>query len=108
MAPKERSNAPCQEIVWEGSQVDLGRLPIQTCWPGDAGPLITWGLVVTRGPQKTRQNLGIYRQQVIGPRRVIMRWLASRGGALGLRDLALAHPGQPFSTSVGLGGGPAT
>ena len=67
MAPKELSSAPCQEIVWEGKDVDLGRLPIQTCWPGDVGPLITWGLTVTRGPHKTRQNLGIYRQQVIAP-----------------------------------------
>src|SRR4030095_11589046 len=76
MTPKERSSAPCQEIVWEGADVDLARLPVQTCWPGDAGPLITWGLTVTRGPYKTRQNLGIYRQQVIARNKVIMRWLA--------------------------------
>ena len=76
MAPKELSSAPCQEIVWEGNDVDLSRIPIQTCWPGDVAPLITWGLTVTRGPNKTRQNLGIYRQQVIGPNKVIMRWLA--------------------------------
>jgi 4-hydroxy-3-polyprenylbenzoate decarboxylase len=73
MAPKVVSSAPCQETVWEGKDVDLARLPVQTCWPGDAGPLITWGLTVTRGPLKPRQNLGIYRQQVIGPNRVIMR-----------------------------------
>src|SRR5205814_9852512 len=76
MAPKERSSPPCQEIVWQGSEVDLGRLPVQTCWPQDAGPLITWALTVTRGPRKSRQNLGIYRQQVIGKNRVLMRWLA--------------------------------
>ncbi|MCG6874014.1 MAG: UbiD family decarboxylase, partial [Betaproteobacteria bacterium] len=82
MRPKERSGAPCHEVVWEGQDVDLARLPIQVCWPGDAGPLITWGLVVTRGPARKRQNLGIYRQQVIGPNKAIMRWLAHRGGAL--------------------------
>jgi 4-hydroxy-3-polyprenylbenzoate decarboxylase len=108
MAPKERSSGPCQEIVWEGKDVDLGRLPIQTCWPEDAGPLITWGLTITRGPEKTRQNLGIYRQQVIGPNRVIMRWLAHRGGALDFRDHQLAHPGQAFPVAVALGADPAT
>jgi len=108
MAPKEVSRGPCQEIVWEGEQVDLARLPIQTCWPGDAGPLITWGLVVTRGPGKSRQNLGIYRQQVIGRNRVIMRWLAHRGGALDFRDFGLAHPGEPFPIAVALGADPAT
>ncbi len=108
MAPKTLSSAPCQETVWEGGDVDLARLPVQTCWPGDAGPLITWGLTVTRGPHKPRQNLGIYRQQVIGPNRVIMRWLAHRGGALDFRDHALAHPGTPFPVAVALGADPAT
>ena len=108
MAPKEVGRAPCQEVVWEGDDVDLARLPIQTCWPGDAGRLITWGLVVTRGPRKARQNLGIYRQQVIGPNRVIMRWLAHRGGALDFRDHCLAHPGEPFPLAVSLGADPAT
>ncbi len=108
MAPKEVSSAPCQEVVWEGNDVDLSRLPIQTCWPGDAGPLITWGLTVTRGPYKKRQNLGIYRQQVIGPNRVIMRWLAHRGGALDFRDHCEAHPGEPFPVAVALGADPAT
>jgi len=108
MAPKEVTSAPCQQIVWQGADVDLGRLPIQTCWPDDAGPLITWGLVVTRGPHKPRQNLGIYRQQVIGRNRLIMRWLAHRGGALDFRDHALAHPGQPFPVAVALGADPAT
>ena len=108
MAPKVVSSAPCQAQVWEGSQVDLGRLPVQTCWPGDAGPLVTWGLTVTRGPHKTRQNLGIYRQQVIGPDKLIMRWLAHRGGALDFRDHQLAHPGEPFPVAVALGADPAT
>jgi 4-hydroxy-3-polyprenylbenzoate decarboxylase len=108
MAAKEVSGAPCQEVVWEGKDVDLGRLPIQTCWPGDAGPLITWGLVVTRGPNRTRQNLGIYRQQVIAPNRVIMRWLAHRGGALDFRDHCEASPGAPFPVAVALGADPAT
>ena len=108
MAPKVVSGAACHDIVWEGDEVDLGRLPIQTCWPGDAGPLITWGLTVTRGPHKQRQNLGIYRQQVIGRNRVIMRWLAHRGGALDFRDHCLAHPGQPFPVAVVLGADPAT
>src|SRR5437660_4010257 len=108
MAPKERSSAPCQEIVWEGRDVDLGRLPIQTCWPQDAGPLITWGLTVTRGPAKERQNLGIYRQQVVAPNRVIMRWLAHRGGALDFRDHQLAQPGEAFPVAVALGADPAT
>jgi 4-hydroxy-3-polyprenylbenzoate decarboxylase len=108
MAPKELSSAPCQEIVWEGQDVDLAKLPIQTCWPGDVAPLITWGLVITRGPLKKRQNLGIYRQQVIAPNKVIMRWLAHRGGALDFRDFQQAHPGQPFPVAVALGADPAT
>ncbi len=108
MAPKLRGSGPCQEIVWEGDDVDLGRLPVQTCWPDDAGALITWGLTVTRGPEKTRQNLGIYRQQVIGRNKVIMRWLAHRGGALDFRDHARLHPGTPFPVAVALGADPAT
>jgi 4-hydroxy-3-polyprenylbenzoate decarboxylase len=108
MAPRTVRAAPCQEIVREGGEVDLATLPIQTCWPGDAGPLITWGLVVTRGPHRKRQNLGIYRQQVIGPNRLIMRWLAHRGGALDFRDHRLARPGQPFPIAVALGADPAT
>jgi len=108
MAPKVVRSAVCQQVVWEGADVDLGRLPVQTCWPGDAGPLITWGLVVTRGPHKKRQNLGIYRQQVIGRDRLVMRWLAHRGGALDFRDHRLARPGQPFPIAVALGADPAT
>ena len=108
MAPKEVRSAPCQEIVWEGADVDLSRLPIQHCWPGDVAPLITWGLTVTKGPHKKRQNLGIYRQQVIAPNKLIMRWLAHRGGALDFREHTLAHPGVPFPVAVALGADPAT
>ncbi|MFZ5574625.1 MAG: 4-hydroxy-3-polyprenylbenzoate decarboxylase [Pseudomonadota bacterium] len=108
MAPKEVRSAPCQDVVWEGADVDLGRLPIQHCWPGDVAPLVTWGLTVTKGPHKLRQNLGIYRQQVIGPNKLIMRWLAHRGGALDFREHTLAHPGEPFPVAVALGADPAT
>ena len=108
MSPKVLSSAPCQEIVWQGSEVDLGRLPVQHCWPGDIAPLITWGLVVTRGPNKPRQNLGIYRQQVIAPNKVIMRWLAHRGGALDYQEWCKAHPGQPYPLAVVIGADPAT
>ncbi len=107
MPPKTVSGAPAQEVVVEGKDVDLGRLPVQTCWPQDAGPLITWGLTVTRGPLKARQNLGIYRQQVIGRNRVIMRWLAHRGGALDYRDHSLVSK-DPFPVAVALGADPAT
>jgi 4-hydroxy-3-polyprenylbenzoate decarboxylase len=108
MAPKKIKNAACQQHVIEGDDVDLKNIPVQTCWPGDAGPLITWGLVITRGPEKSRQNLGIYRMQVIGKNRVIMRWLAHRGGALDFRDWQQKHPGEPFPISVALGADPAT
>ena len=113
MKPALVRHPACQESVMSGAEVDLGRLPVQTCWPGDAGPLITWGLVITRGPQgvvnpRRRQNLGIYRQQVIGRREVIMRWLAHRGGALDFREFAAANPGQPFPIAVALGADPAT
>jgi len=108
MQPREVSSAPCQETAWEDAEVDLGRLPIQTCWPADAAPLITWGLTVTRGPNRRRQNIGIYRQQVIARNKVIMRWLAHRGGALDYRDHALAYPREPFPVAVALGADPAT
>jgi 4-hydroxy-3-polyprenylbenzoate decarboxylase len=108
MVPRAVTRAACQEIVLEGDEVDLARLPIQTCWPGDAGPLITWGLTITKGPHKERQNLGIYRQQVIGRNKVIMRWLAHRGGALDFRDWCTAHPGENFPVAVALGADPAT
>jgi len=108
MAPKEVRGAACQQIVQEGANVDLGRFPIQTCWPGDVAPLITWGLVVTRGPFKSRQNLGIYRQQVMARNKVILRWLPHRGGALDFRDHRQAAAGQPFPVAVVLGADPAT
>ncbi len=108
MAPKQVSGAPCQDIVWEGKDVDLAKLPVQTCWPGDVAPLITWGLTITRGPNKPRQNLGIYRQQVIAPNKVIMRWLAHRGGALDFRDHCAKYPGKPYPVAVALGADPAT
>jgi len=108
MAPKLVKEPPCQEIMRQGSEIDLGDYPIQTCWPEDAGPLITWPLVITKGPHKERQNLGIYRQQVIAKNKVIMRWLAHRGGALDFREWQQAHPGQPFPVAVALGADPAT
>ena len=108
MAPRVLGSAACQQHVLEGEDVDLGRLPVQTCWPDDAAPLITWALVVTRGPGKERQNLGIYRQQVLSRNKVIMRWLAHRGGALDFRDWQAAHPGEPFPVAVALGADPAT
>ena len=108
MAPREVRDGPCREVVLEGPRVDLARLPVQTCWPEDAGPLITWGLVTTRGPERARQNMGIYRQQVIGPNRVIMRWLAHRGGALDFHDWQRRYPGERFPVAVALGADPAT
>ncbi len=108
MAPKQVSRPACQEVVLEGEQVDLSKLPIQHCWPGDVAPLITWGLVITKGPEKKRQNLGIYRQQVLGKNKVIMRWLSHRGGALDFLDWQRKHPGEPFPVAVALGADPAT
>ncbi|WP_419599888.1 4-hydroxy-3-polyprenylbenzoate decarboxylase [Thiolapillus sp.] len=108
MPAKVVKAAPCQEVVLEGEDIDLGRYPIQTCWPDDAGPLITWALVITKGPYKERQNLGIYRQQVIGRNKTIMRWLAHRGGALDFKEWQDSHPGEPFPVAVALGADPAT
>ena len=108
MGPKVLKKAPCQDVVLEGDDVDLSKIPVQTCWPGDAGPLITWPLVITRGPNKERQNLGIYRQQVIGKNRVIMRWLSHRGGALDFREFQQQNPGKPYPVAVALGADPAT
>jgi 4-hydroxy-3-polyprenylbenzoate decarboxylase len=108
MAPKLISSPVCQETVLENDKIDLSLYPIQTCWPEDAAPLITWPLVITKGPNKTRQNLGIYRQQVIGKNKVIMRWLAHRGGALDFREWQQAHPEKPFPIAVALGADPAT
>lgn len=108
MPAKVVKKAPCQEVVISGDDVDLSSLPIQRCWPGDAAPLITWGLSVTKGPHKKRQNLGIYRQQVIGKNKLIMRWLSHRGGALDFREWCQTHPGEPYPVSVALGADPAT
>ncbi|OUR73532.1 3-octaprenyl-4-hydroxybenzoate decarboxylase [Methylophaga sp. 41_12_T18] len=108
MAPKVVKSAACQQQIIEGDDVDLSQYPIQLCWPEDAAPLITWGLVVTRGPHKERQNMGIYRQQVIGKNRVIMRWLSHRGGALDFKEWQKEHPGEPFPVTVVLGCDPAT
>jgi len=106
--PSIRRSAPFQEVVVDKDDIDLSSLPIQTCWPGDAGPLVTWPLVITRGPRQERQNLGIYRMQLIGRNRLIMRWLSHRGGALDFRDWQQQHPGEPFPVSIAIGADPAT
>jgi 4-hydroxy-3-polyprenylbenzoate decarboxylase len=108
ISPDVKKKAPCQDIIIDEADVDLAMLPVQTCWPGDAAPLITWPLVITRGPEKERQNLGIYRMQVIGRNKLIMRWLSHRGGALDFRDWQLKHPGERFPVAVALGADPAT
>ncbi|MEZ8145039.1 4-hydroxy-3-polyprenylbenzoate decarboxylase [Enterovibrio norvegicus] len=108
MPAKKLRKAACQDIVWTGDDVDLDKIPVMSCWPGDVAPLLTWGLTVTKGPNKKRQNLGIYRQQKIAKNKVIMRWLAHRGGALDLRDWMETHPGEPFPVSVAFGADPAT
>ncbi len=108
MSPKVLKKGPCQEVVIEGDDVDLYKIPIQTCWPGDVAPLLTWGLTITRGPLKKRQNLGIYRQQLLGKNKLIMRWLSHRGGALDFREFCKQNPGEKFPISVALGADPAT
>ena len=108
LSPKLVKKPPCQDVVIEGDDVDLGVLPIQTCWPGDAAPLVTWPLVITRGPHKDRQNLGIYRMQLLSRNKLIMRWLAHRGGAIDFREWKTAHPGEPFPISIAIGADPAT
>lgn len=108
MRPKRVKKPLCQEVIIEKNEIDLTKMPIQHCWPGDAAPLVTWGLTITKGTSKKRQNLGIYRQQVIGKNRLIMRWLAHRGGALDFRDFRLNNPGKPFPVVVALGADPAT
>ena len=108
MAPKMVGSPPCQEVIRIGDEVDLGVYPIQHCWPEDAAPLITWPLVITKGPNKDRQNLGIYRLQVIGKNKLIMRWLAHRGGALDFKEWQEKHPDKPFAVTVALGADPAT
>ncbi|MBT3277092.1 MAG: 4-hydroxy-3-polyprenylbenzoate decarboxylase [Candidatus Thioglobus sp.] len=108
MPVKTVKKGQCQEVVVEGDAVDLSTLPIQTCWPGDVAPLITWGLTITKGPLKKRQNLGIYRQQVIGKNKLIMRWLSHRGGALDFKDWCEKNPGKPYPVAVAIGADPAT
>ncbi len=108
MPVKSVKKGQCQEVIIEGDEVDLSTLPIQTCWPGDVAPLVTWGLTITKGPLKKRQNLGIYRQQVIGKNKLIMRWLSHRGGALDFKDWCEQNPGEPYPVSVAIGADPAT
>jgi 4-hydroxy-3-polyprenylbenzoate decarboxylase len=108
MPVKRLRNAPCQQVVWQGDDVDLDKIPVMSCWPEDVAPLLTWGLTITKGPNKKRQNLGIYRQQKIAKNKIIMRWLAHRGGALDLRDWMEENPGKPFPVSVAFGADPAT
>lgn len=108
MSPKQINKPVCQEFVYQGDEVDLTKLPIQTCWPGDVAPLITWPLVITRGPHKERQNLGIYRMQLLGRNKLIMRWLSHRGGALDFHEWQQTNPGEKFPVSVALGADPAT
>ncbi|MDG3086696.1 4-hydroxy-3-polyprenylbenzoate decarboxylase [Vibrio hannami] len=108
MPTKKLRKAPCQQIVWSGDEVDLDKIPVMSCWSEDVAPLLTWGLTITKGPNKSRQNLGIYRQQKIGKNKIIMRWLAHRGGALDLQDWMETHPGEPFPVSVAFGADPAT
>lgn len=108
MPTKRVRNPDCQQVIMQGDQVDLTKLPVMTCWPGDVAPLITWGLTITKGPYKKRQNLGIYRQQLLGKNKIIMRWLSHRGGAIDYREWQEANPGKPFPVSVALGADPAT
>ncbi|SHI04253.1 4-hydroxy-3-polyprenylbenzoate decarboxylase [Ferrimonas marina] len=108
MPPKEVKKAPCQEVVIQGEDVDLTQLPIQHCWPGDVAPLVTWGLTITKGPNKKRQNLGIYRQQLLNKNQLIMRWLAHRGGALDYQEFQRQNPGERYPVSVALGADPVT
>ncbi len=108
IAPNVKKSAPCQQVVIAEEDVDLSFLPIQTCWPGDVAPLVSWPLVITRGPEKERQNLGIYRMQLLSPNKLIMRWLSHRGGALDFKEWQQRHPGKPFPVSVAIGADPAT
>ncbi|CAA2929405.1 4-hydroxy-3-polyprenylbenzoate decarboxylase [Arsenophonus endosymbiont of Bemisia tabaci] len=108
MPTKRLKSAACQEQIWQGDDVDLFRIPIMHCWPEDVAPLITWGLTVTRGPHKTRQNLGIYRQQLLTKNKLIMRWLSHRGGALDFQEWCNKYPAKPFPVAVALGADPAT
>ena len=108
LAPSVKKSAPCQEVIIDEADVDLGIFPIQTCWPGDVAPLVSWPLVITRGPEKERQNLGIYRMQLLSPNKLIMRWLSHRGGALDFKEWQQRHPGEAFPVSIAIGADPAT
>ncbi len=108
MPTKTVKSAPCQQVVIKGDDVDLTKLPIQHCWPGDVAPLMTWGLTITKGPRQKRQNLGIYRQQLLSKNKLIMRWLDHRGGALDFKDFKEKHPGEKYPVAVALGSDPAT
>ena len=108
MPVKQRSSAPCQEIIIQNDDVDLTQIPIMHCWPDDVAPLITWGLTITKGPNKDRQNLGVYRLQRLAKNKLIMRWLAHRGGALDFQEWKTAKPGEKFPVAIALGADPAT
>ena len=111
MRPKVVKKAPVQEIVLTGDQIDLTKLPIQTCWPGEPAPLITWPLIVTKGPSDSKEddfNLGIYRMQVLGPNKTIMRWLAHRGGAQHHRRWKASGKREPLPACAVLGADPGT
>ncbi|OTQ59664.1 4-hydroxy-3-polyprenylbenzoate decarboxylase [Gilliamella sp. A7] len=108
MPVKRRSSAPCQELIFKDDEVDLTQLPIMHCWPEDVAPLITWGLTVTKGPHKERQNIGVYRLQLLGKNKLIMRWLSHRGGALDFAEWQKSHPNENFPVSIAIGADPAT
>ncbi len=108
MPVKHRSSAPCQELIFKDDEVDLTQLPIMHCWPGDVAPLVTWGLTVTKGPHKERQNIGVYRLQLLGKNKLIMRWLSHRGGALDFAEWQKSHPNENFPVSIAIGADPAT
>lgn len=108
MPVKRRSSAPCQELIFKNEEVDLTRLPIMYCWPDDVAPLLSWGLTITKGPYKERQNVGVYRLQLLGKNKLIMRWLSHRGGALDFAEWQQTHPNEKFPVSVAIGADPAT
>jgi 4-hydroxy-3-polyprenylbenzoate decarboxylase len=116
MKPKSVTSAPCQEVVWKGEDIDLARLPIQTCWPGEPAPLITWPLIVTKGPtageanadKRDVFNLGIYRMQVTGRNTTYMRWLRHRGGAQHHARWKQQGRADPLPAAAVLGADPGT
>lgn len=108
MPVKRRSSAPCQELIFKNDEVDLTQLPIMHCWPDDVAPLVTWGLTITKGPHKDRQNVGVYRLQLLGKNKLIMRWLSHRGGALDFAEWQQSYPNEKFPISVAIGADPAT